>query len=229
VILPLEGANMDTFDPVLFSEAENQFLLENVGTSPAVALNQGVPPSVNPRAVRPVLQEIADRMAIEETQQVPWVGVEAIKAAIAVYIRQDAEWAQAHERSNGRVPRLPSMYVKDQKGRYHRAGPGSDSDRARTWLDKEGERHRFAVDFDGFMDVFEEDLEAIVEAPKALIHNERKYRWECPIKGCHHTESYKATSRSSQNAAKARMARHLKKPGSEIDIHRELYTLEFGN
>ena len=30
---------MDTFDPVKFSREENQFLLENVGRAPIVALN----------------------------------------------------------------------------------------------------------------------------------------------------------------------------------------------
>ena len=69
---------MNTFDPVKYSTSENNFLLENIGTSPAVALSSNPPAGVNPRAVRPILQEVYDRLAIEETKGVAWAGTTAL-------------------------------------------------------------------------------------------------------------------------------------------------------
>jgi hypothetical protein len=212
---------MDTFDPVKYSTPENTFLLENIGTTPAVALQSPPPAGVNPRAVRPILQEVVDRVAIEETKGVSWAGTEALKNTISAFLRLDAKWADDFERTRGRIPRFPTMYTKDAKGKYWRGGPGSDVSHPRTWIDDDGKRHRFAVNLDGYDASV--DVEPGAVAPTELIHDADKHRWECPI--CNHTESYRQESRSSENAAKARMMKHLKNPqGKETSLHRELYT-----
>lgn len=215
---------MDTFNPVKYSTEENTFLLENAGTPPVVALNKAIPAGVNPRAVRPALQEFYDRMQLQSAQGVEWIGVEAVKTAIATFLEQDAKWEKAWVTSRGKVPRTPSMFVKDAKGRYHQGGPGSDANFPRTYAGKDGKRYRFEVWLSGDDPDVEEDVKA---CPPGIIEEADKNRWVCPI--CSHTESYKEDSRSSRNAARARMSRHLKTATVEADLHRELHTVEFGS
>lgn len=215
---------MDIFEPVKYSTAENKFLLENVGKPPVVAFNQAMPEGVNPRAVRPVLQEVYDREQLKTHDNVGWVGVEALKECIKTYLELDAKWESDFLRSKGRIPRFPSMYSRDGKGRYMLAGPGSDSDYPRTY-EVDGRRKPLSLPFDGDQTDWEFVAGAKM-APKELILDEFRNRWECPI--CAHTESYKAESVSSKNAARARMSTHLKKATVEEQLHRELYTNEFG-
>jgi hypothetical protein len=212
---------MDTFNPVKYSTEENRFLLENMGTSPAVALQPALPPGVNPRAVRPILQEVVDRLAVEDTRGVTWAGVKSLTNTIEAFMKLDAEWADQYVKTRGRVPRFPTMHTKDAKGKYWRGGPGSDSDYPRSWVDEDGKRHRFEIFLDGYDPKV--DVEPGGIAPTELIHDAEKHRLECPI--CSHTESYRSESRSSENAAKARIMKHLKNPrGNETSLHRELYT-----
>lgn len=215
---------MDILDPVRYSIEEVKFLLENVGTPPVVAFNRQMPEGVNPRAVRPLMQEVYDRMQLQDAQKVEWVGVEKVKSALKAFLDADALWEADWKRSKGRIPRWPTMYSKDGKGKYHMGGPGADSDRPRTWIDAQGNRHRFEINLDGQDEFYPEDV--IKSAPKELIIDEAKSRVECPI--CHHTETYKQTSRASFNAARARMSRHLKQSKDETSLHRELHTNEFG-
>lgn len=217
---------MDTFNPVKYSIEENQFLLENVGTAPIVALNKSAPEGVNKAAVRPILQEVYDREQLRSAQSVSWVGINALKEVISKYIEVDTKWASDYTRSRGRVPRFPTMYTKDGKGKFHLSGSGSDSNYPRTWEDEAGNKHSFELNLDGFVDDWE-DVAVVKVAPKSLIHDEAKNRIECPI--CAHTESYKTDSRGSYNAARARMSKHLKKPGNEVSLHSELHTNEFGS
>lgn len=217
---------MDSFNPVRFSTEENRFLLENVGSAPIVALNKTIPVGVNPRAVRPVLQEVFDREQLRTVSQVEWLGVEPLKTAIQTWLTIDAKWEAEHKRTRGRVPRTPSMYVQDGKGKYHLSASGSDSNYPRTYVGDDGQRHWFEVMLDGTLDETINEV-ASIEAPKNIFHDVANRRIECPI--CKHTESYKTESRSSQNAARARMSRHLKTAKDETSLHRELYTNEFGS
>lgn len=215
---------MDVFEPQKYSTAENRFLLENVGKPPVVAFNQALPEGVNPRAVRPVLQEVYDRKQLKEHDGVEWVGVDELKECIQTYLTLDAKWESDFIRSKGRIPRFPSLYTKDGKGRYHLGGAGSDADYPRTY-EKGGKRVPLSLQLDGDRDNWDV-IAGSKEAPKEIIHDEEKHRWECPI--CSHTESYKDGSASSRNAARARMSTHLKKALDEVDLHRELHTNEFG-
>lgn len=215
---------MDIFEPQKYSQAENKFLLENVGKPPVVAFNQAMPEGVNPRAVRPVLQEVYDREQLREHDGIGWAGLEAVKDCLQTFITLDAKWESDFQRSRGRIPRFPSLYTRDGKGKYHHGGAGSDSDYPRTY-EKDGRRVPLSLQLDGDSDDWER-LIGMKEAPKELLHDEDKHRWECPI--CSHTESYKEGSASSKNAARARMSTHLKKATDEVDLHRELHTNEFG-
>lgn len=217
---------MDTFNPVKYSKEENAFLLENVGKPPIVALNGLNKVGVNPRAVRPVLQEVYDREQLRTHEGVVWAGIDALKEKIKDYLTIDAQWESAHQKSRGRVPRYPTLYTRDGKGRFHWGGPGSDSDYPKHY-EKDGAICAFELDLGG--DVVEEwDFEAGIVQPKmVLIHDEAKSRIECPI--CNHTESYKKESRSSFNAARARMSKHLKSATEEQSLHWELHTMEFGS
>lgn len=215
---------MDTIDPVKYSVAENRFLLENVGKAPIVALKHALPEGVNPRAVRPVLQEVYDREQLRTAEGVAWVGIEKVKEALERFVKLDEQWEHDYQRTRGRIPRYPTLYSKDGKGKYHLYGPGSDAGIPQTYLASDGTRQRLAVELDGYVNDYQP--EGVKEAPKSLLIAEDKHRLECPI--CHHTESFKEGSKSSQNAARARMATHLKRTTDEVDLHRELYTNEYG-
>jgi len=223
------------FDPVLFSQEDNEFLLENLGKPTVVALkNAG--PMVLPAAVRPILDKVVELESLKEHEKQPWVGVEAIKDAIKVWFRENARWAHDHKR-NPRAPRWPSLYSYDAKGKAHRSGPGADTGRVRTYFDEKGGRHKFAIqllpDYAG-----EWVAPGFTEASTDphLFEDAETHRIECrvPIKEgettriCGHTESYKADSRASRSAARARMSKHLRKATDSVDLHRELHTNEFG-
>jgi hypothetical protein len=216
---------MNTFDPVKYSREELAFLLENVGKSPLIALMLPLN-GASPQTLRPILQEVFDREHLKAVDGIEWVGIEAIKETIRNWIREDAKNENAYKRSRGKVPRNPSMYVRDAKGVYHFAAPGSDSDRPRSFIDEKGRRIPYEIPLDAPEANPWVEEEIVSAAPVALLVDESKARIECPI--CHHTESWNIESRLSFNAARARMSKHLKNPmNKEVQLHQELYTMEF--
>lgn len=125
------------------------------------------------------------------------------------------------------------MFSYDGKGRPHLSGPGSDAGRVRTYFGPAGERIPFAVSLTADYQApwvapgFTEDSVSV-----GLKNDPEKNRIECLVKvgdsTCGHCESYKPESRSSYNAARARMSKHLRKAVEEKDAHMELHTNEFG-
>lgn len=223
---------MEVFDPVQFSQSENEFLLEHLGQPTVVALRDAKYP-VNPRAVRPVLERVNELIDLEKHDGTKWVGVERLKESIREWFKQNAKWAFDHKR-NKKAPRWPSLYSYDSKGRPHWSGPGSDSGQVRTYFGKAGERIPFAVNLipDNYVEwvapAFTEQ-----SGVKELYVDPEANRIECRVVTndgiCGHTESYKAGSRSSYNAARARMSKHLRKATDNAEAHRELHTLEFNS
>jgi hypothetical protein len=214
------------FDPVSFSTEENRWLLEHLGEPKAVAL-RNLTPGINPNAIRPLVERIQELEELGEA----WVGVDALKGAIKTYLEQDAKWAADHAR-NKRAPRFPSLFSFDSKGRPHLGGPGSDSGQVRTYFDAKGNRLPFAID------LIKDDLPEWVapgfgvaesngteKLEKGLTVDSDKNRIEC---FCGHTEQYKADSRASYNAARARISKHLRKATVDVEQHRETHTNEFG-
>lgn len=228
--------SIDTFDPVRLSIEENQFLLDHLGQPfMAVADDKRLAnekSGVTAAAVKKVLDRVYELIELDSRRGQSWVGIQAVKDRINVYITQQAKWAE-DKRRFPRAPRFPSMHSFDAKGKPHRGGPGSDSGTVQTYFDKDGERHNFALDLINNLDTGgwapEWAQEAVKTAPntKGLTHDTENHRLECPI--CKHTESYKTDSASSYNAARGRMSKHLKREPKDADMHRELLTNEFGS
>jgi hypothetical protein len=211
----------NVFNPVVYSLEENAFLLTHLGELSAVAFDGGVPTGVNMTTLKPVLDRVYDLNQLKEIRGLDWVGVKTLKEAITVYLNQQQSWVEI-QRKGG--PRFPSMHTFDGKGRPHFQGPGSDSQRVSTYFGRDGKRHPFSVELHSSDATWVAPWTEIGmrEAPKDLIIDTENRRVECAV--CKHTESFKADSRSSFNAAKARMSKHLKSTTDDVDIHREYYT-----
>lgn len=218
----MESIESNTFNPVKFSIAENEYLLANLGKPPVVAL-RGLPAEVNMAAVRPIMEQVYGLIELAKHSGQEWAGVEAMKAGISIYLEQAAKWKADKKRFRG-APRFPTMSIYDHRKRPHRQGPGSDAQEVQTYFDAAGNRHKFEVDLvpSGIPDWNAPGQEA--PNPGGLVVEEK--RIVCTV--CTHTESFNPESRASQNAARARMSKHLRTSTDEVDRHRELHTLEFG-
>lgn len=241
---------MTSFDPVRLSNAENEWLLRHLGEPTTVAMRD-IHPAVNPKAhprdsnpyiypdgvipasVKPILDGVNELIDLEKHEGTPWVGVEKVKDAIRVWLRENAKWARDAKTKRG-APRFPSRYSFDSRGRAHLGGPGSDSEIVKTYFGPAGERIPFEIDLlldyraDWAAPSFTEQI-----PEKHLKIDSDAHRIECRVPlpdgtFCGHTETYKIDSRSSFNAARARMSKHLRKATSEVEAHRELHTNEFG-
>jgi hypothetical protein len=223
-------SEINTFDPVLFSIRENEFLLESLGKPPIVAMRD-LPRNVNPAAVKPILARVYELNELEKHEGVTWVGIGTMKEKIEAYLRENAKWL-ADKRRSKKAPRFPSMYSFDAKGRPHLGGPGSDSGRVRSYFNSKGERVVFEINLlDDSADTWQAPTissEITTDTKAGIFVNAEKNRIECGVSGCGHTEAYKNESRASFNAARARMSKHLRKPGNSVEIHMEIYSQEFG-
>lgn len=215
-----------TFDPVVYSLAECHFLLDHLGESPAVAFDTAPPEGVNPTQVTPLLQYVRDLEELKEQKNRDWAGVEALKECLTNYLEAQAQWRDL-QRQGG--PRFPTLYSFDAKGRPHYGGIGSDSQRVRTRFTSEGKRVKLAIPFVGSerADWHAPWSSQGAEAPKELIENTTKNTIECAV--CHHQESYRGDSKSSYNAARARISGHMKKAEIEPELHREYRQNVFGS
>ena len=217
------------FDPVKLSLEENQYLKARLGLPPIVALRDR-PEQVTDAAVRPVIEGVYELQELEkhgyDGQPFQWVGIEAMKKAIDVYLEQAAKWARNKGRKG--APRFPSMCSFDGRGRAFLGGPGSDSGQVRTYFDSEGTRVPFAIN------LVYEDVEAwhpdwITQKPVTrpdlkLKVDEDLHRVEC---FCGHTEQFKEGSRASYSIARGRMSKHLRRATDNPDDHRSLHLAEF--
>jgi hypothetical protein len=215
--------DIQVFDPTIYSIPECQFLIDNLGKEPVVAL-RSIPPNVNEKAIRPIMQRVHELQRLQDIEGIAWTGVEPLKAAAATYVRENAKWKREAAR-NRRAPRYPSLYTFDAKGRGHKGGPGSDCHTVKSYFDETGARRRFEVFL--FPEMAEEWVAPAFEAPsdKRLTVDGEKNRIEC---FCGHTESFKPESRSSYSAARARISKHLRTAKDNVEDHREIHTLEFG-
>jgi hypothetical protein len=228
------------FDPTVFSREECSWLLENIDKPtyialqsiravrlPADAKNRNsviYPDGVNPNQVKPILEKF-DQLDLDEKHQgIKWAGRDAIKRAISTWIAVDAKWEKDHRRTRGRAPRFPSFFSFDARGKAFPGGPGSDNAKIKTYFNDKGERVMLSIPL-----IPEEEVvwnPGFTEAPATsdLTVNDALSRIEC---FCGHTEQFKPGARSSYNAARARISKHLRLAKEEVDRHRELYTVEF--
>ncbi len=219
---------LSQFNPVKFSIEENEFLLAHIGEPPLVAI-RSIPDKVNMRAVRPILDRVYELDQLEQHSGLIWAGVDAIKASIQAYLAQAEKWRQDTRRG---APRFPSMYSFDGRNKAHKYGTGSDAGEVKSYFDPTGKRIPFAVELiDAEAPDWQPDwaaTQAGTDPPQAGLKVEAdKSRIECQI--CGHTEQFKAESRGSFNAARARMSKHLRSADKEVEAHRELHTNEFGS
>ena len=215
---------LTTFDPTKYNVPENQFFLEHLGESPIVALDDPLPKGVNPVVVKKVLGTVYEYEELKKHKDTWWIGIEAIKTAIKTYLREDARWREMAQRG---LPRYPSRYTWDAKGRPHRGGTGSDSKLAH-WIDDEGKRHKLAIDLvHPTVAAFQPKwVKPDTPLPEDFIDDPKKGKLECPL--CGWVTQYNPDSRSTYNVARARAAAHCKQARKEAELHREFGTVVFG-
>lgn len=242
---------LTTFNPVRFSNAENQFLLEHIGKPPVVALREikGMlnpkahpkdknpviyPEGVIPASVKPVLEGIYELCELEKHDGAQWVGLEKVKQAIRVWLSINAKWLSDSKRMRN-APRYPSLSSYDAKGRPHLGGPGSDAGEVKTYFGPAGERIPFEISLLAeYVPEWQGPLSTEAPMEAGLRLDPDSHRLECMIAlpdgtRCGHAETYKVDSRASYNAARARMSKHLRRATQEVEAHRELHTNEFGS
>ena len=127
---------METFDPVDYSLAENNFFLKHLGESPVVAMQEALPSGVSQAAVRDVLGAVYELDELKKHRGKEWTGVDTLATAIRVYLH---EWEKWRKLANQGAPRWPTLHAWDGKGRPHRGGIGSASANIVTYLSRHGE------------------------------------------------------------------------------------------
>lgn len=226
----------NVFDPALLSFPDCDFLLAHAGEAPIVAL-QSLPPICNRVTMAQWVERFYELDELKKARGYEWVGVEAVKDSIKNYLKVRADWKRDEQFG---APKNPSMFAFDSRGNGHESGPGSDSGRVRTYFDETGKRIPFAINI---VDngptgnwkpswVGKKAAEGAVPSTAdpnvfAIREPEGKNCLECGVEGCGHTETFNVESRSSRNAARARMSRHLRSAKMEPQSHLELHTLEF--
>jgi len=210
---------VDSFDPVVYSVEENKFLKEHLGEPPVKAL-KAVTPGVNPKAIQPLLQKVFDLQQLKDIEGLEWCGVEAMKDAIDVWLEQSSKWAA--DKRRGRL-RFPSMHTFDSRNKPQWQGPGSDVQKVKTFFRPDGSRQEFAIPLtsDGQVDWTPDFLEAAppISTQPGVSLNKEIPRLEC---FCGHVEKFVADSRSSFNAAKGRIKKHLIQAQTEVERHRSI-------
>lgn len=236
--------SLDRFDPVDYTVESNKWLLIHLG-EPWVIAGRDIhpqrldnpargdknpihyPDGVVPAEVKPIIDRVYELEELRNLKGEGWIGLDELKGSIVTYIEQAEKWAADKRRG---APRFPSLHTYDAKGRPHRGGPGADSGKVKTYFNRLGERLEFAVELvpsgQGAWVADWADKVADMDQPtEGLKVNHELARWEC---FCGHTEKFKEDSRSSFNAARARMSKHLRTATDETSKHREIHTVEFG-
>jgi hypothetical protein len=219
------------FDPSLLSFADCHFLLEHAGEQPAQV---AYPPAVNRITMRQWIERFYELSELEKAGKGEWKGIQTVKDAIKLYLEQREMWKKEEQYG---APKFPSLYAFDSRGNAHLSAPGSDSGRVKSYFDKYGNRVPFAVNIveDAQTGKWKPSWvrkakEAVTEIPQEIIKEpEGENCVKCGVPGCGHTETFKPESRSSYNAARARLSKHMRKAQFEPEVHLEYYSLEFGS
>lgn len=221
----------DAFDPVRYSELECEFLIEHLGEPPVVA-ERHLHKDLAPKSVMDEISRVYALLELDRAGQAQrkWLGVQACKDALSNYIFQVRKWRADWVRTKGRAPLCPPMYSFDSKGKGHLGGPGSDSGIVKTYFDENGNRIPFALDmYEGGPSSWVPDWANNVgtdNPANGLKNDPTNSRIECLV--CGHTEKYNTDSRSSYNAARGRISKHLRSAKDNVDEHRATHTNEFG-
>lgn len=203
---------LEYFDPVSYSPEENQFFLKHLGEPPIAVLQGKLPDGVNSTAVREVLGLVYDLEELKKHRGTDWAGRDRLIETIHLYLHEEQKWRDMAARG---APRFPSMHAWDGKGRPHRGGIGSDSNRVTTYIDNDGNRHPFRLklrdpEVEAFAPPWTKEQEPV---PDKAIEDWDRGRIECPVDGW--TTSFKVESKQSYNMARARLARHCRSSKDE--------------
>lgn len=220
----------NVFDPALLSFPDCDYLLAHAGEAPIVALGS-IAPACNRTTVTQWIERFYELEELKKARGYDWAGVEAVKDSIKTYLRVRDDWKK--EEAFG-APRTPSMYAFDARGNAHESAPGSDSGRVRTYFDSTGKRIPFAIHLveSGVTGQWKPkwaSAQSEVKEALSIKTPEGKNCIECGVPGCGHTETFRPDSRSSYNAARARMSKHCRVSKQDKELHLELHTLEFGS
>jgi hypothetical protein len=222
------------FEPAMYTEEELLFFLAHLGESPVVACHMGLPTHVNRSAVEDVLGRVHTFEQLRQTYEgesgyVPWAGMEAVRESITRYLDWMGRCSAMHARGG---PRHASLLAWDPDGRGIKGAEGSDASIVRTAIMAGNERVRLGIrigDADSAIApaTFVPDFAVVTQMPTELEIDRAKGTMACPL--CHWTANFKPKNMSAYNAARARMARHLKKPSDQLNRHRRLYNAIFSS
>lgn len=240
-------AMIDRFEPAMYPLEVNEFIIEHGGEPPERAFAQGLPGKLtltvdgagNQRQtglcqadVYPIIDSLYRLDQAERHSGHPAHAVPAAKAAAKVYLRVVKEIDA--ERKRGGPPN-PSMFSWDSRGKGFHYGPGSDSEFMRTYFDADGVRKPLGVDL---IPRDRTEYKPSWVGKQAAVPYDLKSEWKeilddpehgiltCPI--CRFSQNYRLDSSASRNVARGRMSKHLRRPNTELEAHRALYTFEFG-
>lgn len=215
----------ESINPCLYSVEEAKYLVKHLGEPPEVAGMDATPAGVNPQAVLPLLDRIYRLQQQADSRGLQWCGIQAVKDGFQTYVNVFAQWQEDQRRG---APKFPSQYVWDASGRGHKGAVGADGGVIHTYFDETGTRKSFVIELLGTSDTYVPTWARKVEKqpiPK-LIHDQAKGTIECPV--CHLTHNYDPQTRSTFNLAMGRMQKHLTSATKDSDMHREVFTQEFG-
>lgn len=224
--------NFTHYDPAMYSNAENAFIIQSVGLPPRVA-ERDLPKDVNPKAVMPFLERCYELAQLKEHRGEVWAGPEAIKRAGQVWLEETAKWERDAKRGR---PRWPTMFAYDSRGRAFRSGTGSDNYKVKTYFDPNGNRIPFALELIptdrpdwavGWSDSGQLPAGQTIDRSRdKIVTDTDNKRIECLI--CGHTVAFNPDSRNSYFSARARMSKHLRGATTDVERHREVHMAEFG-
>jgi hypothetical protein len=216
--------NITRFEPAFYSIEECEFLFENVGKAPAVALHKGTPQYVNPKAVRPVLEKVYELEELQKHSGSAWIGLDALKEVLRVYIDSVKGWEEDKQKG---APYPPTMFEWDSRGRARFAGVGSDAHYVNTFFDENGNRRKLGIHLtnEGIAQKYiPEWARRKMEAhrtPDSLIIDEGLGHVTCPV--CQFVVNYDPTDTTKLNMAKAQMGKHMLKSTKSPDDHKAAY------
>lgn len=232
----------ERFEPARYSIPDLHFLMENLGTPPAVAMRKTLAPGVIKVRVKELLTDVYNLEQIRAAEDgFLWAGIDELQDSMQRFL----DW---HERSlelkrrrvkdaSGRLITHPSMYGWDEDGTAYKFAVDSDSaEMVRTEILNDGSRKAFGVHL--LQSAKEKgphisEIAPWVKGPAKQadrardavldIRSEKDSRiafLKCSI--CDFTQQYDSKDRTTRQRAMARMSKHMRDAKTNQNRHRLL-------
>lgn len=236
----IDLASAERFEPAMYSIPDLLFLLDNLGTAPAVAMRKPEANEPGVRAVR-IKRLLTDVYNLEQIRAAEgnafgWAGIDALTDSIARFIA----W---HDRSNeirrrrvkdatGALVTHPSQYGWDEDGRAYKFAVDADAAAMVTSeITDTGDRKTFGVSLLQNADEVLPDISTVApwikSGPKGRITDsvtnvvdKKLGTFTCSI--CAFSQQYPKGDRTKQNMAMARMRKHMGDAKTDTNRHRLL-------